>query len=173
MTAFHQLLGAELDQLGPALRTLHGNPTSRWVGQADVTWNRRHWARAWLKIAGMPRPGRKLPLTVDITGNAERQTWTRHFAGRPFVSHWYLHRGILIEDFGCYQLTTRLQRHQRSLWLYSRTSHGLAVPLPPACAPLGYSREWPTADGFGFDVRVVLPGAGTLLRYRGQLRPNP
>ena len=45
------------------------------------------------------------------------------------------------------------------------------IPLPAFLAPGSHAREWEEDGRFHFDVPIALPLVGTVVHYRGWLRP--
>lgn len=166
---YRTVLGGRFDDLPPVLRKLHDSAGSRNEGTLDVRWNASPVVRFMLWVAGMPRPGVKLPCTVDIVPNGKNEIWRRKI-GRSSMSSAFRaissgvvreRMGVLNFDLSVYVSPSRsvVQRSRRVTWLM--------IPLPIHI----FSREAArNGERMRCDIRVYLRGVGCLFRYCGSLR---
>ena len=178
-TPFQSLLGADFQRLPAPVRDLHGlSETAFTAGQADITTavNPAAWFLCW--IAGLPRPGRHVPVTVAFHPDGKgREWWERHFASRRYASTMAAgtgrDEGLLIEYFGPFRLITKLTPGENGLaWSLVRWRF-LRLPLPRWSTPTIECLEGGEGNRFLFDIRVGFPIVGHVIHYRGWLERTP
>lgn len=173
-TPFQRLLGDDFGRLPLAVRHLHGlTRAQETAGLADITAPRGvlPWLIAW--IAGLPRPGREVPVTVGFYPDGQgAEYWKRQFGTRRYASTMKAGPdGALMEHFGPFQLYFRLTPVEEGLhWLLTRWRF-LKVPLPRWTVPRVECFETGDAGRFVFDIDVVFPIAGPVIHYSGWLVP--
>jgi len=171
---FQRLLGDAFDRLPLPVRHLHGldRPVET-AGLADITAARG--VLPWLiaRLAGLPRPGRGVAVTVGFHPDGQgRERWTRHFGGRRYASTMEAGRnGLLVEHFGPFDLHFRLTPKPEGLAWSLEGWRFLKVPLPRMSQPRIECLEAADGDRFVFDIDVVFPIAGPVVHYRGWLVP--
>jgi hypothetical protein len=175
MTPFQRLLGPAFDTLPAPVRALHALSVSTpTAGIAEIT--AANTLGAWLlcKIAGLPKPGRDVPVTVAFHPDGQgREFWDRHFARRRYASTMEAgHGGLLTEHFGPFDLLFRLDPAEDGLGWSLAGWHLLGIPLPAWSRPTILCRETGEADRFVFDIDVAFPLVGHVVHYRGWLVPE-
>lgn len=172
---FQRILGEALDMLPAPVRRLHSlREAVATVGKAEIRAARNPAARALCKIAGLPKPGHDMPVTVSFYPDGEgREFWDRHFAGRRYASTMDVaqgrHAGLLVEHFGPFDLFFRLIPNKDSLAWSLVDWRLLGVPLPGWSVPSIECTETAEGERFVFDIDVVFPVIGPVVHYRGWL----
>lgn len=172
---FQRLLGADFERLPAPVRELHSlGESAAAEGRADVTAaaGPAPWLLRW--FAGLPQPGRDVPVTVvfHLDGKG-RERWERRFASRRYTSTMTAGtgstEGLLAEYFGLFRLYFRLMPSEEGLaWSLARWRL-LGISLPRWTTPSIECLE--SADGtrFVFDIDVALPMIGHIMHYRGRI----
>jgi hypothetical protein len=175
---FQRILGERFDALPSPVRRLHSLKASALTsGLSEITASGN--PLAWLigRIAGLPRPGRDIPVTVEFLPDGQgREHWKRRFASRRYASVMVAgeggDEGLLIERFGPFRLLFRLDPRADSLsWSLERWRL-LGLPLPRWTAPTIECLESGDGERFVFDIDVAFPVAGHVVHYRGWLTVN-
>jgi hypothetical protein len=172
---FRRLIGETFDQLPAAVRCVHSpNGALHTTGRAEVTGATSLGARLLRIVAGLPRPGRDVAVTVTFTPVDHGERWGRLFAGRRYASVMAAGQGAdagrLIEHFGpLFDLVFQLDVHPDGLhWRVERWKF-LGRPLPVWTTPHIRAVETEEAGRFVFDIRVAFPLIGHVVDYRGWL----
>jgi hypothetical protein len=172
-TPFQHLLGSALDILPAPVRHLHSlDRAAVTEGLAEITAARNPAAWVLCLVAGLPKPGRDVPVRVAFNpdGNG-RERWERDFAGRRYASTLEAGRdGRLVEHFGPFDLHFQLTPTAGGLaWSIARWRL-LGVPLPGWSRPRIDCTETADGDRFVFRIDVAFPLIGPVVRYTGWLR---
>ncbi|WP_238333462.1 DUF4166 domain-containing protein [Luteimonas marina] len=172
-TLFQQALGASFFRLPESLRQLHGvRGRARWTGVADIERGRNPLARLCARIAGLPKAGRDVSVTVDFVTNARGETWHRDFGGMRMTTRLALRRGLLRERLGPLQFRHALHANGGAIWW---TVAGVrlfgVLPLPASLFQGVRCRECERDGRYRFEVQASLPLAGEVIRYEGWLEP--
>lgn len=173
-TLFQQALGAAFFNLPEAVRRLHAvRGTARYAGVATVERGRNPLARLCARIAGLPKPMRDAPITVEFIADAKRETWRRDFAGTRMASRLVLREGLLRERLGPLQFRYRLHPGNAALWwqVAGVRVFGL-LPLPAGWFEGVHCREREQDGRYDFLVDARLPLVGLVVRYEGWLAPS-
>lgn len=178
-TLFQRLLGTDFQRLPAPVRDLHGLSEAAFTtGKADITTADNPVTKLLCWVAGLPRPGRDVPVTVAFHPDGQgREWWERHFASRRYASTMAAgtgnDEGLLIEYFGPFRLVTKLTPGEHGLaWSLVRWRF-LGVPLPRWSAPTIECLESGQGNRFVFDIRVSFPLVGHVIHYRGWLERMP
>jgi hypothetical protein len=176
LSPFQRLLGADFDRLPAPVRDLHSLRESvETAGLADITASTNPAASLLRWFAGLPLPGRNVPVTVafrpDGTG---RERWNRRFASRRYASTMMAGTGsgagLLFEHFGLFRLYFRLTPSEEGLaWSLVRWRF-LALPLPRWTKPSIECLESCDGGRFVFDISFAFPIIGHVMHYRGWLK---
>ena len=165
---FGQIIAAEGLQVAPAIRDMHRGGV--FDGSADIDHGRGPLVRALLRAAGMPPPGRAVPLRLEIRPDADGAWWTRDFGGHRTHSRLERRAGLVLESFGPFAVAMRLTADADALVITVARGRMLGLPVPGALAPRSTSREWQDSRGrLNFDISATVPFGGLLIRYRGTL----
>lgn len=171
---FKRLLGDALESLPLPVRHLHSLEQAAFTaGRADITAARNPAAWVLCKVAGLPKPGRDVPVTVSFQpDDLGREFWERHFAGRRYASTMEAREdGLLVEHFGPFDLFFRLTPTTDGLaWSLADWTF-LGVKLPSWSRPVIECTETGEGDSFVFDIDVAFPLVGPVVHYRGWLMP--
>jgi hypothetical protein len=170
---FRRILGDRFDDLPEVLKRFHGSTTG---GQARGTFlveRGNGWLRnAVASLFGMPKPGKEVPIRLEVVVDGERERWSRHFPGQSLSSLQWAEGGLLIESFGlgCFAFElvidgSRLRHEFRRAWF-------AGIPLPRALAP--FVDGWLDAGDTGWVVvvHVVFPILGEIVHYEGWVEPE-
>ncbi len=148
----------------------------RFEGEASVERGTGPAARVIAALFGFPSATPAVSVSVKKQRTGFGEKWTRCFGEKSFVSH--LSRkaddrpGMLRERFGPFSFLLRLRSEDGRVAWPVESGRFLGVPIPRALLPRSESFEYAGADGrFRFDVRISMPFAGLIVRYRGWLEP--
>jgi hypothetical protein len=174
---FQHLLGPVFETLPSAVRRVHGlaKPlTTR--GFADVTTAPGFLAWTVCKLAGLPKPGRNVPVSVRFHPDGNGcELWEREFGARRYASQIYVcqlpERPVLVERLGLFELCHRLDPKPGGLgWVLVQWKF-LRLALPAWTLPAIRCFESGDQDRFYFDIDVAFPIVGQVIHYRGWLEP--
>jgi saccharopine dehydrogenase-like NADP-dependent oxidoreductase len=174
---FRRLLGDAYDTMPPAIRQAH-NVQGVLVleGQADAASPDHVLGALIARLFRLPRSGSNLPVRVEMRSEDDgSETWTRIYPGVTMRSN--LRNADpgtqqLDEVFG--PLSVRLQwtGTGHGLQLETRNARVFGCSLPDFLRPRSRASETIGADGqFHFDVPIALPLIGTIVHYKGSLKP--
>jgi hypothetical protein len=171
LTPFQRLLGDAFDHLPEPVRRLHGlATTAHTAGLAEITAARNPTAWLVCKLAGLPKPGRDVPVSVSFHPNGGgREFWNRHFAGRRYASTMAAGHNHLVEHFGPFDLHFRLRPSEKGLEWSLIGWRLLGLPLPTISVPRIECLEAADGDRFTFDIDVAFPLIGHVIHYKGWL----
>jgi hypothetical protein len=174
---FRRLLGDAYDALPAAIRQAHDvHGVLVLEGEADATGPDHVLGALIARLFRLPRSGSDLAVRVEMRSEDDgSETWTRTYPGVTMRSN--LRNADpstlqLDEVFG--PVSIRLQ--------WSATGHGLQLetlgarvfrcPVPDFLRPRSRASETVGEDGqFQFDVPIALPLIGTIVHYKGYLKP--
>jgi hypothetical protein len=175
ISPFQHLLGADFERLPAPVRELHSLRESvETAGQADITAAANPAASLLRWFAGLPQPGRNVPVTVAFHPDGKgRERWDRRFASRRYASTMAIGTGrgagLLVEHFGLFRLYFRLiPREDELAWSLERWRF-LGLPLPRWTTPAIECLESGDGNRFIFDIDVAFPVIGHVMHYRGWL----
>lgn len=175
---FQQLLGACFAQLPPPVRRIHGlSQDTATAGRGAITAPRNPLAWLLCRLAGLPRPGSEVPVTVSFHLDGRGgEYWRRSFAGRRYASAMRaghgVDAGLLVERFWPFLFYHRLTASADGLaWQVVRWRL-LGIPLPHWTLPTIDCFESGDGERFVFDIDVVFPLIGPVIHYRGWLLPE-
>jgi saccharopine dehydrogenase-like NADP-dependent oxidoreductase len=174
---FRRLLGCAYDALPPAIRQAHEvHGVLVLEGQADATGPDHVLGALIAWLFRLPRSGSNLPVRVEMRSEDDgSETWTRIYPGVTMRSN------LRNPDSATYQLdeilgplSIRLQWNptERGLQLRTISARIFGCPLPNFLRPRSNASETVGDDGqFHFDVPIALPLIGTIVHYKGSLKP--
>ncbi|HEV7411362.1 MAG TPA: DUF4166 domain-containing protein [Bradyrhizobium sp.] len=174
---FRRLLGNAYDALPPVIRQAHQvHGVLVLEGKADAA-PPDHVPGAWIAwLFRLPRSGSDMPVRVEMRSEDDgSETWTRIYPGVTMRSN------LRNVDSATHQvdevlgpLSIRLQWNptERGLQLETLRARLFGYPLPNFLRPRSHASETVGADGqFHFDVPIALPLVGTIVHYKGSLKP--
>jgi len=155
--AFHDLAGPRL-----------------YVGQARVDRGQHPMARLICRLAGYPKAGGVVPVTVTLTPTDEGAIWTREFGSHITRSTLWTSpdERVLVERLGLFTLRMTLSAVDGRLHITVVGMTVLGLPVPRFLLPRGATYEYVRDGRFHFDVSGELPGIGLMIRYQGGLDPE-
>jgi hypothetical protein len=174
---FRQLLGRAYDALPPAIRQAHEvHGVLVLEGKADAASPDRVLGTLIAWLFRLPRSGSNMPVRVEMRSEDDgSETWTRIYPGVTMRSN------LRDADSATHQLTEVLgplsmrlhwEPSERGLQLQTISARMFGCPLPDCLRPRSRSSETVGADGqFHFDMPIALPLIGTIVHYKGSLRP--
>jgi hypothetical protein len=140
------------------------------AGRAVVVRGRHPLAHVVARLMRFPAEGEH-DIHVHFSQRDGVETWTRDFSGRIFRSYFSEKDGRLVERFGPLRFVFDLPSDETGLRMVLKGWSAFGVPLPLALGPRGEAQEFEQDGLFRFDVPISLPVMGTVVRYRGWLRP--
>ena len=172
-TLFQQALGAAFFNLPDSVRRLHGvRGNARYAGVASIERGRNPLARLCAAVAGLPKPARDVPTTVDFATDARGETWRRDFGGARMQSRLAFKGGRLRERLGPLQFRYLLHARDGAIWWQVTGVRLLGLlPLPAGWFDGVRCREREHEGRYEFLVEARLPLAGLVVRYEGWLVP--
>jgi len=178
MSPFQSILGTGFAQLPEPVRRLHGlTQYAATAGRAEITAARNPFAWLLCRLAGLPRPGSDVPVTVGFHLDQEGgEYWRRRFAARRYASTMRAgqgaNAGLLVERFWPFIYCHRLTASPEGVaWLLVKWRL-LGIPLPRWTLPTVNCFESGDGERFVFDIDVVFPLIGPVIHYRGWLVPQ-
>jgi Domain of unknown function (DUF4166)/Saccharopine dehydrogenase NADP binding domain len=173
-TLYQTVMGDALSRLDAPIRDFHCERQSfKMSGAADVLPAANILGRIVALIMRFPAAGEKVPLNVSIEIDPKGETWTRSFAGRKFSSRQNLgegrYAGLLVESFGPLNFGMAVTEKNGKLGLVLRGWDVFGLPLPKFLMPIAVASEHGTGGLFNFDVEIIAPIIGRIVRYRGWL----
>jgi hypothetical protein len=128
------------------------------------------------RLFRLPRSGSDMPVRVEMRSEDDgSETWTRIYPGVT------MHSNLRNADSATHQvdevigpLTMRLQwkPSEHGLQLRTISARMFGCRLPDFLRPRSHASETVGADGeFHFDVPIALPLIGTIVHYKGSLKP--
>jgi hypothetical protein len=167
---FPALLGQDFVNLAPAVRRVHCGEAVEMHGRADVSRGASWTARILCVLGRLARDQRDAPVRVEIETRGEAEVWTRHFGTSPVMrSVLSAHRGRLRERLGPAALEFSLSAERGAVIWRPVDARVFGVPLPARWLAGIEARAFETGGCYAFEVKVALPGVGTLIGYRGLL----
>jgi hypothetical protein len=174
---FRRLLGDAYDALPPVIRQAHEvHGVLVLEGKADAASpdNVLGASIAWL--FRLPRSGSNMPVRVEMRSEDDgSETWTRIYPGVTMRSNL---RNVdsathqVDEVLGPLSIRLQWKPSGRGLQLETLSARLFGIPLPGLLRPRSHASEIVGADGqFHFDVPIALPLIGTIVHYKGNLKP--
>lgn len=149
-----------------------------WSGKADIAGGRWFVPQILAKIFNFPKPDRDVPVTVTVDRTSSpdgrpTERWIRTFADKSMASVLKFHsKGHLSEQFGPFTFLIPIQSSAEGLRMPVSAWRIGWLKLPKVLAPGSNAREYMDDQGrFRFDVKLSAPFFGTIVHYRGWLRP--
>jgi len=173
---YARVLGSAWRDLPAPIRAMHDLAGEKVVrGEAEVERGRGPLAWLFATVMGLPRAGRDVPVEVRFSEERGGELWRRTFAGRSFRSFQEEGRGrnahLVVERFGPVAVGMAAVVEGERLRLVIRRATLFGIPLPAFLRPsAGDTCERVDEHGrFRFEVEIVAPIPGLLVRYRGWL----
>lgn len=171
---YERVLGAAFARLPEPLRELHAVVDEAvFAGRARIDVGKHRLARWIGRLMRFPAAADDIAVEVTMRVEGEGERWSRRFGGARF--HSVLRSampGTCVERFGLLSFDLQLVADERGLAMPLRQGRFIGLPLPRGLMPESRTREF--LDEYGracFDVEVLLPRIGRVIRYRGFLEP--
>lgn len=174
---YDAVLGDTMQRFAEPIRSFHRAASpARYAGRAIVERGENPLARLLATIMGLPRSSCDCPIEIEVTHASNgSETWSRSFAGKPFVSRQEAGRGSwsgqIVERIGPMAFAYAITPRDGAAHLQVKGWTALGIPMPLALGPRVTAFEHSAADRFNFDVDMALPLIGRIVRYRGWLIP--
>jgi saccharopine dehydrogenase-like NADP-dependent oxidoreductase len=174
---FRRLLGDAYDALPPVIRQahqVHGVLVLEGKANAARPDNILSALIAWL--FRLPRSGSDMPVRVEMRSEDDgSETWTRIYPGVTMRSNLRNADSAtqqLDEVLGPLSIRLHWKSSEHGLQLETLGARLFGCPLPDFLRPRSHASETVDADGrFHFDVPIALPLIGTIVHYKGSLKP--
>jgi saccharopine dehydrogenase-like NADP-dependent oxidoreductase len=170
---FEQALGNAYDRMPAVTQALHRpGAGALWQGEGTAEGGRNILARAFAKLFRLPATHGAMPVAVTITPDADgRERWARHWPGQIMRSTMsYRGPGVVTEGFGPFAFDLAITPHAEGLDMLLARGRLWGLPWPKALCPQIAATERADMGRHYFDVAIVLPIIGQLVRYHGWLR---
>jgi uncharacterized protein DUF4166 len=168
-------LGDDWGRLPPIVRELH-EPCAA-IGSFHIERASGPIAAVLSWLSGLPRPGTDVPTRLEVRPGLATFTWVRHFGEDVLVTYQRaLGPGAIAERLGMIECVFLPTAHKEGLE-YQQTGASVCVGpfrihLPRSLAPRVKAWTQAVGDLMEVDLVVSAPVAGTLLHYRGAVRPE-
>ena len=159
------------EQLADAIRLAH-MPSVERRGRFCIRHGRNALSQFFARLFRLPRPAEDIETSLLIVADADRESWQRSFAGKPFSTVQWADGGSIIEKWGCIEICFKPSVKDGCLHYEQRGAAFRAgpvrVPLPRWLAPRIAAVESPvSADSIQVSVAVTCPVIGLLIAYDG------
>ncbi len=174
---YQRILGAAFSRLPAPLQILHTVvDRMRFAGRARIEVGSHPVASLVRWLMRFPAAADDTEVEVTMQVESQRERWVRRFGSLRFESVLRLPEsaahGAFIERFGPFSFDVQLVADEAGITMPVRRARCLGLPLPSWLTPESRTREFVDDDGRAcFDVEVVLPRFGRVIRYRGWLVP--
>jgi hypothetical protein len=174
---FRRLLGDAYDALPSVIRQAHEvHGVLVLEGKADAA-SPDHVLGTWIAwLFRLPRTGADMPVRVEMRSEDDgSETWTRIYPGVTMRSNLRNADSAThqVDEFlGPLSIRLQCEASERGLQLRTISARMFGCPLPDFLCPRSHASETVDADGqFHFDVPIALPLIGTIVHYKGSLKP--
>jgi hypothetical protein len=174
---FRRLLGDAYDALPSVIRQAHEvHGVLVLEGKADAA-SPDHVLGTWIAwLFRLPRTGVDMPVRVEMRSEDDgSETWTRIYPGVTMRSNLRNADSAThqVDEFlGPLSIRLQCEASERGLQLRTISARMFGCPLPDFLCPRSHASETVDADGqFHFDVPIALPLIGTIVHYKGSLKP--
>ncbi len=173
---YPRLIGEAWARVAPQVRAMH-SAELRAEGTMTITHGRSAAARWLARRSGAPDPGERVPVSLHVTADGERQRWSRRYGERDVTTLQLARAGCMVEVYRGLGVHFRFELDREGALIYRQTRATLelgpiSLPLPACVAPRARGRVAPGAspDSAEVDVSVAAPLVGMLVSYRGTMR---
>jgi hypothetical protein len=174
---FRRLLGSAYEALPPAIRQAHEvHGVLILEGKADAAGPDNFLGALIAWLFRLPQSGSNLPVRVEMRSEDDgSETWTRIYPGVTMRSNLRNPDSMthqLDEILGPLSIRLQWKPTARGLQLRTISARIFGCPLANVLRPRSNASETVGDDGqFHFDVPIVLPLIGTIVHYKGSLKP--
>lgn len=157
----------------PAVQAMHDQRLPGTAsGRASVVRGNSPLAALIARIFGFPPAADDIPVSVRFEKHGDGERWIRDFGGSTFCSVLSPRPGGVSERFGPFSFHFDLEEKGGRLRMVPAGWSMLGIPMPCFLAPSGIATEYEEDRRFRFDVPIVLPFIGPVVRYRGWLESD-
>jgi hypothetical protein len=174
---FRRLLGNTYDALPPVIRQAHEvHGVLVLEGKADAASPDHVLGALIARLFRLPRSGSNMSVRVEMRSEDDgSETWTRIYPGVTMRSNLRNPDSAtqqLDEVFGPVSIRLHWSATEHGMELETLGARLFGIPLPGFLRPRSHARETIGAEGqFHFDVPIALPLIGTIVHYKGNLKP--
>lgn len=174
LTLYERLLGNQFEDLPAQIQNVHDKKSGLVAnGRCTVVRGSNLINRLIAEIVGFPRSGIRLPVTIEIEVNDQKEKWLRDIDGYSFSSiledDHCKSRQCLSEKFGFMKFNFLLPTTNNGLSMELICFSVFGISLPKMLWPIVKAKETVQEEKFYFDVKIVLPVTGLLVHYQGWL----
>lgn len=165
-----RLLGADLDQVGQALRDFSDNPRQA-EGFLSVWHHPGRIARFMIRVMKLPAEGQDQMTTVDVDQQPGREVWRRSIGETRFQTRQAVVGQLLEEASGPFRFRYEILVEEGVLRYRQARALFLGIPLPRFLSPMTDAEV--RGDDAGWTVRVTVscPRCGPIFGYSGRIEP--
>jgi saccharopine dehydrogenase-like NADP-dependent oxidoreductase len=172
---FEKALGPNIAHLPPLVRHVHNGQPLRLKGRAAID-GAQHWAGKLIaRLFGFPGTTPDTEADILLERQGDRETWIRRFGGKTFRSTLRPTSAPrrVFERFGPFRFELELTPHRGGFELTIVGWSLGPLRLPKGLAPRSPARAFVDDKGrYRFDVAIILPWVGQIVRYRGWAMPD-
>ena len=174
ISIYQKLLGADFEQLSPALQVVHGRATPVHArGQVSVTYGRGPLVRLCNRMMQVPPASENVMLKLEIQRTAAQETWIRDFGGKPLVTQQWAENGLFIEAVGGVEMAMRLRVSDGLLSFEPVFTRFKGMKIPRFIGITVYAEVRDHAGGWQILVETRSSVLGLLFRYTGLIKLEP
>lgn len=167
---YRQVMGDGFRDLDPVVQHFHSvEGALSYQGEVAVDGAESWLGRVVAWLGRLPAAAAHAPFMFSIDANREREVWTRHFARGRMRSILSTDGGNLVERLGPFRLRFSLEARGGRLRMQLLQVTALGIPCPRWLFPDVFAEEHGEDGKFNFDIRMTMPLAGRVVRYRGFL----
>ncbi len=171
ISIYQKLLGADFEQLSPALQVVHGRETPVHArGQVSVTYGRGPLVRLCNRMMHVPPASENVMLKLKIQRSGAQETWIRDFGGKPLATQQWAENGLFIEAVGGVEMAMRLRVSDGILRFEPAFTRFKGMKIPRFIGVTVYAEVRGHENGWQILVETRSPILGLLFRYTGLIK---
>ncbi len=167
MRLYRSILGPEFEQLSPTLQKFHDEDNTA-EGVFTVTHDTRLISKVLIPFLRLPKPGIDLNMNLDVSVQAQEETWTRFLGPSKLVSHQSNENGLLKEQTGPLTFRFRVSVIDGGMEFTQLSCAFLGVPLPRIFSPRVNAKITPTEVGWSVLVVISFGNINAICQYEGE-----
>lgn len=172
-TLYQRILGERFAELHPILQSFHSQGCATFADCSLEVIHPPGTIKTWLRtLSGVPSAGKHETTLLEVIPFSQGETWRRTMGRRQLVTRQWAAQNLLMEGvgpavFGIEVIPWRggMRFETRRFWL-------LGVPILKWFSPRVSAVVEPREKGWQVEVQLAVPFLGTLLIYRGEVKPR-